>query len=134
MQLKHLVLLLVSIALVDQTQKMEIYPVEINASINNITVFRVNSFNIDFLTMPLKFRPTQKGIPSQLNTTLNGSVYFGYRTDKYMISYAKNPFNKSDRVINHYGFSIGLFSGLGNTAMNSTTTNTGYIKQSHGLD
>ena len=44
-------------------------------------------------------------------------MYFGYRTDKYVLKYIANPLGKSDRLINHFGFSIGVFSGLGNTFM-----------------
>ncbi|MDP1971621.1 hypothetical protein [Sediminibacterium sp.] len=87
------------------------------------TSFNQASFDIDFLTIPLKFRPTQLNVPPQLNTNLNGAVYFGYRNDKYVISYDANPLGKSFRNINHFGFSIGAFTGFGNTFMSPTNTN-----------
>ena len=87
------------------------------------TSFNQSSFDIDFLTIPLKFRPTQVNVPSQLNTNLNGAVYFGYRNDKYVISYGANPLGKTERNVNHFGFSFGVFTGFGNTFMSPTNTN-----------
>ncbi len=84
--------------------------------------FKKNTLDLDFLTIPLKYRPKQLNVPSQLNATLNGAVYIGYRTDLYKVSYSKTPLNSNIRNINHYGFSFGFLSGLGNTAMNPTTT------------
>jgi hypothetical protein len=85
------------------------------------------SFDIDFFTIPLKLRPSQTDVPTQLNTTLSGAVYFGLREDKYILNYSANPLGKSDRHMNHFGFSIGVFSGFGNTFMSPTNTN--YILQ-----
>ncbi len=109
--------------IIDTTEVCQFYQKEIGVGFNNITSFSKKTLDIDFLTIPLKYRPTQKSVPPQLNTNLNGAVYLGFRTDKYTIDYVDNPLNKSDRNINHYGFSIGTFVGLGNTIINSTTTN-----------
>lgn len=84
--------------------------------------FISSTLDIDFITIPLKFRPQQKGVPPQLNANLNGAVYIGIRTDRYNISYKTNPLGVSLRNTNHYGFSCGVFTGLGNAAMNATTT------------
>ncbi len=108
--------------IVDTTKKYSVYPKEVKDSFREAATFNQYSFDVDFLTIPLKFRPNQNGVPPQLNANLNGAVYFVYRTDKYNVSYAVNPLKKSNRVINHYGFSFGIFTGLGNTAMNPTTT------------
>jgi hypothetical protein len=105
------------------TNSLEAYPKERNVGNSKVAVFKKNSFDVDFLTMPLRYRPSQNGVPPQLNTTLNGSAYFGYRTDKYIVNYIASPLKKSERVINHYGFSVGLFGGLGNSAITPTTTN-----------
>ncbi|MDZ4756688.1 MAG: hypothetical protein SGJ10_00940 [Bacteroidota bacterium] len=121
------------LVIVDTNVSIEVYPKELNTVNNKVSVFNKNSFDIDFLTMPLKYRPSQKGVPSQLNTNLNGSVYTGYRTDKYIVSYATNPLNKSDRTINHYGFSFGFFGGLGNTAITPTTTNNHLTTEYDGV-
>jgi hypothetical protein len=91
------------------------------------TSFDKVSFDIDVFTIPLKLRPSQADVPAQLNTILNGAVYFGLREDKYILDYSANPLGKSDLHMNHFGFSIGVFSGLGNTFISPTNTN--YILQ-----
>ncbi len=96
---------------------------EMKSICKQTTSFNKASFDIDFFTIPLKFRPTQSNVPAQLNTTLNAAVYLGFRTDKYVLNYSVNPLRKSERNINHFGFSIGTFTGLGNTFMSPTNTN-----------
>lgn len=108
--------------IIDTTEACQFYKSEMRDDYKHITTFSKNTLDIDFLTIPLKYRPIQNDIPPQLNTNLNGAVYLGYRTDKYTVSYAANPLKKSDRYINHYGFSMGIFSGIGNTAINSTNS------------
>lgn len=82
------------------------------------------SLDIDILTALFKVRPQVKNfLPTQLTANFNGNIYVGHRTDIYQIHYKKNPLDIYKRQINHFGFSGGLFLGLGNTAMNSSTTN-----------
>ena len=74
----------------------------------NDLVLKQNSFDIDFFTTPLKFRPKQGNVPTQLNNTiLNGEVYFGYRIDRFSIKSIINPLNKYSTKINLFGFSMG---------------------------
>lgn len=80
------------------------------------------SLDFDFLTIPLKLRGSKAGVPAQLNTNLNGAVYLGYRTDKYVVRYLRNPLEQYERKTNHFGFSFGLFTGFGNTFMSPTNT------------
>lgn len=108
---------------IDTFNSSDIFPKEIYTEFNKTVSFTKPSLDLDFFTIPLKFRPSSNNVPAQLNTTLNGAVYLGYRTDKYVLNYFKNPLGKSDRSINHFGFSIGAFTGLGNTFMSPTTTN-----------
>jgi len=82
-----------------------------------------NTFDIDFVTIPLKFRPSTSSFPRQLSNHLNGAVYLGYRNDTYGVSYTKNPIGHISQKIMHYGFSAGLITGLGTTAMNPYNTN-----------
>lgn len=84
------------------------------------------SLDIDILTALFKVRPQVNDVlPTQFNTNFNGNIYVGHRTDIYQIHYKKNPLDIYQRQINHFGFSGGLFLGLGNTALNpSTTMNT----------
>lgn len=89
---------------------------------NSLSLYRL-SFDIDLMTMPLKFRFPVKGVPPQLNTPLNGAVFFGLRNDHYTIKYKSNPLHKATRRTVHLGYSFGYFTGLGNTYMSTTTTN-----------
>ncbi len=83
-----------------------------------------SSVDVDFLTIPLKFRKPTKGVPPQLNTNVNGAIYLGHRTDIFKINYKLNPLlRKATRNINHFGYSLGIFTGLGNTFMSPTNTN-----------
>ena len=86
------------------------------------TLYRL-SFDIDLMTMPLKFRFPIKDVPPQLNTPLNGAVFFGLRNDHYKIKYKANPLHNSIRRTVHFGYSFGFFTGLGNTYMSAITTN-----------
>lgn len=84
--------------------------------------FSKSSFDLDLLTVPVKFRPAAKNVPAQLSTNINGSIYAGYRNDHYMIRYKKGKLKRSDRTINHYGCSLGIFTGLGGALIDATTT------------
>lgn len=89
----------------------------------NDEVFQTNSFDVDLISIPFKFRGRTAGIPPQLNTNLNASLYFGYRSDWYSLGYKQNPFGAFERVTRHYGLTIGLFTGLGSTSVNPWVTN-----------
>jgi hypothetical protein len=96
--------------------------------------FIKSSLDIDILTTLLKIRPRVKEIiPSQLNTAFNGNLYIGHRTDVYQISYQQNPLGSYKRKINHFGFSGGVFVGLGNTDITSSTTNNGISTEYEGI-
>jgi hypothetical protein len=97
------------------------------------------SLDIDVLTIPFKYRSATAGFPRQLNTNFNAALYLGYRTDAYHIAYPRNPLGIYHRRITHVGFSLGVFGGIGATAMNPWVTNDhitseydGFIL-SHGL-
>ena len=99
----------------------------------NSAFFRQGSFDIDFITIPFKFRPVQAGLPRQLNGNLNGAVYLGYRNDIYQLAFNKSPVRKYQRVTQHYGMSYGLFTGLGGTAMNQWVTNNKVAAEYDGV-
>ncbi|MCW3074968.1 MAG: hypothetical protein JWP69_2037 [Flaviaesturariibacter sp.] len=84
--------------------------------------FRQASFDIDFLTIPFKYRPVQQGFPRQFNTTLNGAVLLGYRTDAYKVRYKTDLLERPVRQLTHFGFSFGGFTGLGGTTVNPWVT------------
>jgi hypothetical protein len=92
------------------------------------------SLDIDILTALFKVRPQVKNVlPQQLSAIFNGNIYVGHRTDIYQIHYNKNSLDIYKRQINHLGFSGGLFFGLGNTAMNASTTNNSILTEYDGL-
>jgi hypothetical protein len=82
-----------------------------------------NGFDVDILTIPLKFRPSTQSFPRQFSNNLNGAVYLGFRNDTYRLSYDKNPIGQINQKIKHYGISAGFITGLGATAMNPYVTN-----------
>ena len=91
------------------------------------------SFDIDFLTIPFKYRPAQKYFPRQFNTNLNGVIYLGYRNDIYQFRYKQIPLKNFQRHTWHYGFSFGLFTGLGGTSMNPWVTNNQIVTEYDGV-
>lgn len=107
---------------IDTSKANRLYLPELETTENIKFNLRQNSFDIDFLTIPLKLRFAEGDVPPQLNTNLNGAVFFGYRTDIYKINYRHNPLHIAERHINHFGYSVGLFAGLGNTFMSPTNT------------
>lgn len=85
--------------------------------------FHKQSFDIDITTILLKYRPSVYGLPQQLNTDMNISLYAGWRHDNYKIITIKDPLNKSYLKISNFGYDFGIFAGPGTTAINSFTTN-----------
>jgi len=77
-------------------------------------VFKKRSFDLDVLNVLMKLRPSVKDFPPQLNNNiLNGAVYIGLRTDLYKLKYIHTPLRVDKRSIRHYGYSFGIFSGIG---------------------
>lgn len=81
------------------------------------------SFDLDLITIPIKYRPAAAQVPSQINSVLNAAAYFGYRMDYYQLDGTKtNPIGKINLAIDHFGFSLGGFLGIGNSELSPTTT------------
>lgn len=118
---------------VDTLSNSELYQKEVKAQENVDFKLSQNSFDLDFLTIPLKFRTAEKGVPAQLNADINGAIYLGYRTDVYHIKYAQNPLKKSIRKIQHFGYSLGFFTGFGNTTISPTNTQEILQKEYDGV-
>ena len=86
-------------------------------------IFRQNTFDVDVLTILFKYRPSVSGFPNQFNTSiLNGALYLGYRTDIFKLNYKKSPLNVYKRNITHYGFSMGIFTGIGASRIDEYVT------------
>lgn len=92
-----------------------------------------NSFDIDFMTIPIKFRPSTQSFPKQFSNNVNGIIYLGYRNDTYRLSYKINPVGKIKQKITHYGISAGFITGIGATAMNPWVTNNQISIEYDGL-
>jgi hypothetical protein len=110
-----------------------VLPYEILQPTEQQSVFSKSSYDIDFITIPLKYRFAQKSVPPQLNANLTGAIYLGYRTDRYAVKYHSNPLQKSLRNITHFGFSVGVYTGLGNTFMSPTNTGNQIDQEYDGL-
>ena len=115
------------------TSSKKIFPQQTVNDIYTSTTFTQASFDIDFLTIPFKYRPAQKDFPRQFNTNLNGAVYLGYRNDVYHLKYKKTPLHQLQRRVEHYGFSFGFITGLGGTTMNPWVTNTHITSEYDGV-
>ncbi|WP_147294213.1 hypothetical protein [Pontibacter diazotrophicus] len=84
--------------------------------------FSQPSFDVDVLTIPLKYRSGTAGFPKQLNTSVQAAIYLGLRNDYYRMGYTETPLGNYKRHFNHFGFSMGLFTGLGSAFMNESVT------------
>lgn len=118
---------------IDTTQAYSVYFSELNTLGKNNFKLSQNSFDLDFFTIPLKLRFTQKDVPTQLNANINGAVYIGYRIDRYKINYRGTPMKKAVRHVDHFGYSVGFFTGLGNTFISPTNTHNVLQQEYDGI-
>ena len=84
--------------------------------------FLRRSFDIDVLTVPFKFRPSTYNLPRQLTVDFNGSVFLGYRLDRYKVLFTQTPVGVVKKL-RHRALTIGAFGGLGTTSITPWTTN-----------
>jgi hypothetical protein len=84
--------------------------------------FHNPSFDLDIITIPLKYRFETAEVPQQLTTNFNGNLYLGFRNDMYDISYEESPLGETERKIRHVGFSFGGFAGLSSEPVNPWVT------------
>lgn len=82
-------------------------------------LFQKSTFDLDLLAIPVKIHGSRYGIPSQLLTEINASVYLGRRSDLFYIRYKKTPRNLFKREVDHFGFSFGGFLGFGSSAIHN---------------
>lgn len=92
---------------------------EANAHNLGVKLFQKSTFDLDVLAIPVKYRGSQAGLPAQLASEINATLYLGKRKDYFQVNYNQTPSKRFKRKINHYGFSIGGFVGIGNTVMNN---------------
>lgn len=115
------------------TEPVQSFPEITEEPIKESYILYKPSLDIDFVTIPAKYRPEASGFPRQLNSSLSGALYLGSRYDVYKIHYHKNPLGIKEREINHLGFSLGLFGGLGSTFMNPWVTNDAITSEYDGV-
>jgi hypothetical protein len=109
------------------------YSASLRSNVLKKSNFSKYSYDIDFITIPLKYRFGTAGVPQQLNANINGAIYLGYRTDRYVVRYQPNALGQAVKRITHYGFSFGICTGIGNTDMNATNTANLLAKEYDGL-
>jgi hypothetical protein len=80
------------------------------------------SLDVDVSTAIFKYRFARQGVPNQLSANLNANIYAGWRRDYFSFHDNYSPTGKSARTIQHFEFDMGIFAGLGTTAINPTTT------------
>ncbi len=78
------------------------------------------SLDLDFMTIPLKYRFPAGQLPNTLTTNFNGAFYAGYRIDEYKLNYKHTPLSTYKQTIKHLGYSAGLFTGLGSSIINNS--------------
>ncbi len=94
--------------------------------------FLRRSFDIDVLTVPFKFRPSTFNFPRQLTVDFNGSVFLGYRLDRYKILFTQTPAGVVKKL-RHRALTMGVFGGLGTTSITPSTTNYRTTDEYNGL-
>ncbi len=99
----------------------------------NLITFQKSTFDVDVLAIPVKFRASQSAIPTQLTSEINGALYVGKRKDYFQISYHKTRTNRFKRTLDHYGFSVGGFVGLGNSLVNSNLSQGKIVNEYQGI-
>lgn len=105
-------------------QRVNYTPIQKKFKDNKVShTFYKPSFDLDVITIPLKFRPATYILPNQLNTNFNGAAFCGYRIDAYKVNYKRTPLNVYKQKVKHIGYSAGLFAGIGNTLVDDNTLN-----------
>jgi hypothetical protein len=96
--------------------------------------FSQQSLDLDVLNLLFKYRPSVKGFPPQFNNNiLNAAVFLGHRTDIYSLKYQRTPLGIDHRSITHYGYSFGLFAGLGAARIDEYVTQNALNIQYDGV-
>ena len=98
----------------------------------NGEVFLKESFDIDVMTVPFKFRPATQNLPRQLTVDFNGSIFLGYRLDRYKLVLVETPAGLVKKV-RHRAITIGAFGGVGTSSITPWTTNYGTTDEYNGF-
>jgi len=85
-------------------------------------IFKKQSLDIDITTVLLKYRKSVYGLPGQLTSEFNASLYAGWRYDNFKIVRKMDPLGNSYHKIISHGYDIGFFAGPGVTQISPFTT------------
>jgi hypothetical protein len=91
-----------------------------------------NSIDFDLSTIIARLRPSQAGVPAQLNANLNAVLYLGARKDYFFMRQHKQVF-RSIPYLRQIGFDAGLFAGMGITFISPTNTAMRSEKEYDGI-
>jgi len=95
--------------------------------------FKKQGLDIDITGVPLKFRASVYGLPSQLTSEFNAALYAGWRHDNYKIVRKTDPLgNRFDKIINR-GYDIGFFAGPGITQISPFSTQNIGVNEYSGM-
>lgn len=95
-------------------------PLDVKSGVNQY--FHHGTYDFDVLTIPFKYRPSSQGFPRQLTAEANGSIFFGWRVDRFKIGHELTPGGMRKYKL-HKGVAIGGFGGVGAAAITPWTTN-----------
>lgn len=94
--------------------------------------FISHEISFDILSIVLKYRPPISDFPNQLTTNFNAAGYTGYKTDRYILSFKKNPLGNYDPVMQHFAYSYGAFVGLGAPEITPSVTQNNIDAEYYG--
>ncbi len=72
-----------------------------------------HSFDVDLMTVPVKYRPAAADLQPQLETQVSAALYLGRRTDRYRLHYPSDGYSVLERAERHIGLSGGVLLGSG---------------------
>ncbi len=81
-----------------------------------------NNLDVDVLIAPFKYRPAQKNLPRQLNTSFNANLFFGYRLDRFHINVDQTHTGYT-KTTTHSSLGFGIFGGISSIPVTPWTTN-----------
>lgn len=99
-----------------------VYPPMVAGPVPEPVVLDQTSFDVDLLSILLKYRPAQGTSQPQLQSQLGGGLFIDRRVDRHILSYPQSAFPRSERRMRHYGLSVGGIIGLGATPVNPWVT------------
>lgn len=95
-------------------------------------IFLKQSFDIDVLVVPFKFRPPSYNSTRQINAEFNGNMFFGYRLDRFKTQTVHKQAGQK-HGLQHHAITMGAFGGFGSSFIGPLTTNYQTTDEYSGL-